>query len=99
MQRAALFSKFLALKDWRAEIAADNRVAIRRYREQAAARSKERESSAELLGSRRLASLTNGRAQTIRFPIAPDRCSPMEGSCAAETSVVGLVASAGGGRD
>jgi len=99
VRREALFGEFLALRGWRAEVAADSRAAVWRYREQAAARSKERASAAELSGFRRLAIVTNGRAQTIRFPIAPDRPGHVDGSCAAETSVIGLVASSGGGRD
>ena len=59
----------------------------------------ERASAAELVGFRRLAFITDGRAQTIRSPIAPDRPGQVEGSCAATTSVVGLVASSGGATE
>ena len=97
MQRAALFSTFLELQEWRAEVAAECDAAIWMYRKHAAARSKERASAAELVGFRRLAVTTSGRAQTIRPPIAPNRPGHGGGACAATTSVVGLVASSDGG--
>ena len=97
VQRAALFSTFLELQEWRAEVAAECDAAIWMYRKHAAARSKERASAAEFVGFRRLAVVPNGRAQTIRSPIAPARPGQVEGACAATTGVVGLVAISGGG--
>lgn len=96
VQRAALFSTFLELQEWRAQVAAECDAAIWMYRKQAAARSKERASAAQLVGFRRLAVIIDGRAQTIDSPIAPDRPGQVEGSCAAATSVMGLIASSGG---
>jgi hypothetical protein len=95
VQRAALFSTLLALREWRIELAAECRAAVRRYRDQAAARSRDRASAAELRGFKRLAVITNGRAETIRFPMARDRAGHIETSCDGAAGVIELVAGSG----
>ena len=99
MQRAVQFSTFLELQEWRADVAAECDAAVWTYRKQAAARSKERASAAELGRFRRLASFTNGRSRTTRLPITSDGPGPVEDPAAAATSVIGLAPSSGGGRD